>query len=95
MIPEVHQPIEAPDGRIKEHGYGCIEQRDGNYYIAGTRVSLDSIVHAFRQGESPETICQNFEVLRLDDTHPTRREGLISGRRRSQQGRCMNTRRTR
>ena len=46
-----------------------IEQRDGNYYIAGTRVSLDSIVHAFRRGESPETICQNFEVLQLEEVY--------------------------
>ena len=43
-----------------------IEQRDGNYYVAGTRISLDSIIHAFRRGESPETICQNFELLRLE-----------------------------
>jgi uncharacterized protein (DUF433 family) len=46
-----------------------VEQRDGNYYVSGTRVSLDSIVHAFRQGESPETICQNFEVLRLEEVY--------------------------
>ena len=46
-----------------------IEQRDGNYYVAGTRVSLDSIVHAFARGESPETICQNFEVLQLEEVY--------------------------
>jgi uncharacterized protein (DUF433 family) len=46
-----------------------IEQRDGNYYVAGTRISLDSIVHAFRRGESPETICQNFELLRLEEVY--------------------------
>ncbi|MFN0167439.1 MAG: DUF433 domain-containing protein [Bryobacteraceae bacterium] len=46
-----------------------IEQRDGNYCVAGTRVSLDSIVHAFRRGESPETICQNFEVLQLEEVY--------------------------
>ena len=46
-----------------------IDKRDGNYYIAGTRVSLDSIVHAFRRGESAETICQNFEVLRLEEVY--------------------------
>ena len=46
-----------------------IEQTDGNYYVAGTRISLDSIVHAFRRGESPETICQNFELLRLDEAY--------------------------
>src|SRR5438309_7769719 len=46
-----------------------IEQRDGSYYVVGTRISLDSIVHAFRRGESPETICQNFELLRLEEVY--------------------------
>lgn len=44
-----------------------VEQRDGNYYVAGTRVSLDSIVHAFLRGESPETIRQSFEILNLEE----------------------------
>ena len=46
-----------------------IEEREGNYYVADTRISLDSIVYAFRRGESPETICQNFELLRLEDVY--------------------------
>ena len=46
-----------------------IEQRDGNYYVAGTRVSLDSLIQAFRRGESPETICQNFEILQLGEVY--------------------------
>lgn len=46
-----------------------IEERDGNYYVAGTRISLDSIVHGFRRGESPETICQNFELLHLEEVY--------------------------
>src|SRR5580692_4019822 len=46
-----------------------VELRNGNYYIAGTRISLDSIVHAFRRGESPETICQNFELLSLEEVY--------------------------
>jgi len=46
-----------------------IEERDGSYYVAGTRISLDSIVHAFRRGESPETICQNFELLHLEEVY--------------------------
>jgi uncharacterized protein (DUF433 family) len=45
-----------------------IEQRDGNYYVAGRRVSLDSLIHAFRRGESP-TICQNFEILQLEEVY--------------------------
>ena len=39
-----------------------VEQRDGGYYIAGTRISLDSIVLAFKDGESPETILQSFPI---------------------------------
>ena len=46
-----------------------IAETDGNYYVAGTRISLDSIVHAFRRGESPDTICQNFELLGLEEVY--------------------------
>jgi uncharacterized protein (DUF433 family) len=46
-----------------------IERRGGSYYVAGSRVSLDSIVHAFRQGDSPETIAQNFELLSLGEIY--------------------------
>ena len=52
-------------GMAKEY----IEERDGNYYVAGTRISLDSIVHAFLRGESPESICQDFELLRLEEVY--------------------------
>src|SRR5580700_10191581 len=48
-----------------------VEKRDGSYYVADTRISLDSIVYAFRRGESPETICQNFELLRLEEVYGT------------------------
>src|SRR6266849_5476691 len=46
-----------------------IEQRDGGYYVAGTRVSLDSLVYAFRGGESPETIQQQFLSLSLEQVY--------------------------
>ena len=39
-----------------------VEERDGGYYIAGTRVSLDSVVHAFQDGESPEGILRSFPM---------------------------------
>jgi len=39
-----------------------IEERDGGYYIADTRISLDSIVHAFQAGESPEGILRSFPL---------------------------------
>ena len=46
-----------------------IEQREGGYYVAGTRVSLDSIVYAFRSGESPETIQQQYPTLSLEQVY--------------------------
>lgn len=39
-----------------------VEERDGGYYIADTRISLDSIVHAFQDGESPEGILRAFPM---------------------------------
>jgi uncharacterized protein (DUF433 family) len=46
---------------IGEH----IERREGVYYIGSTRISLDSIVYAFREGCSPESICEDFAGLTL------------------------------
>jgi uncharacterized protein (DUF433 family) len=43
-----------------------VENRNGGYYIAGTRVSLDSVVYAFLRGESPEGIGEFFPALRLE-----------------------------
>lgn len=42
-----------------------IEQHDADYYVAGPRISPDSVVIPFRRGESPETICRSFRLLRL------------------------------
>jgi hypothetical protein len=28
-----------------------VEQRDSGYYISGTPISIDSIIHAFQKGE--------------------------------------------
>jgi uncharacterized protein (DUF433 family) len=39
-----------------------IEEREGGLYVAGTRVSLVSII-VFRKGASPETILQSFPSL--------------------------------
>ncbi|MDX1979972.1 MAG: DUF433 domain-containing protein [Bryobacteraceae bacterium] len=46
-----------------------IEQRSGGYYLAGTRVSLDSIVYAFLRGQSPESIVQSFAPLDLEKVY--------------------------
>jgi uncharacterized protein (DUF433 family) len=46
-----------------------IEQRDEGYWIEGIRISLDSVVYAFLNGESPETITQNFPLLSLEQVY--------------------------
>ena len=43
-----------------------VERRNGGYYVKGTRVSLDSIVYSFQDGESLESIRQNFPALTLE-----------------------------
>jgi uncharacterized protein (DUF433 family) len=42
-----------------------VEMREGGFYVAGSRVSLASIIFAFRDGASPETIRGNFPSLSL------------------------------
>ncbi len=37
-----------------------VDERDGNYYVAGTRIGLDSIVYSVWEGQSPERILQSF-----------------------------------
>ncbi len=44
-----------------------IEQKDGGYWIKGTRISLDSVVFAFKRGAAPETIKRNFPLLTLEE----------------------------
>lgn len=46
-----------------------IEQREQGYWLEGSRVSLDSVVYAFLDGESPEGIAQNFPSLTLEQIY--------------------------
>jgi uncharacterized protein (DUF433 family) len=41
-----------------------IEERNGGYYVAGTRISLDSVVYSFERGNSPEAIQESFPLLK-------------------------------
>jgi len=40
-----------------------IEQRNGGFYVTGTRISLDSVVYSFNQQNSPERILEQFPFL--------------------------------
>ncbi|HEX3127413.1 MAG TPA: DUF433 domain-containing protein [Thermoanaerobaculia bacterium] len=42
---------------------------DGAIRIAGTRITLTTVIDTFMTGASPEEIAQDFPVLRLDDIY--------------------------
>ncbi|MDM9380222.1 DUF433 domain-containing protein [Chlorogloeopsis sp. ULAP01] len=50
-----------------------VEHRSDAYWVAGTRISLDSVVYAFRKELSPESIVQSFPLLTLEQVY-----GLIA-----------------
>lgn len=43
-----------------------VTRTDGGYQIAGSRVSLDSVVYDFLSGLSPESIVDNYDTLTLE-----------------------------
>ena len=46
-----------------------VELRNGGYYVAGSRVSLASIIYEYRDGAAAESIRQNFPTLSLEQIH--------------------------
>jgi Protein of unknown function (DUF433) len=46
-----------------------VEYRNDAYWVEGTRISLDSVVYAFRKGLSPESIVQSFPLLTLEQVY--------------------------
>ena len=48
---------------------GYIKQRNGGYYVADTRVSLDSVVYSFQRGNSPDTIQAEYPLLKLSQIY--------------------------
>ena len=46
-----------------------VEYHEGGYWVAGTRVSLDSLVYAFREGHTAESLAQSFPVLTLEQVY--------------------------
>ena len=42
---------------------------DGGWRVAGSRVSLDSVVHAYWDGMSPEAMVEEFPTLRAEQAY--------------------------
>jgi uncharacterized protein (DUF433 family) len=53
------------DKQMKDY----VTQIDGAYRITDSRVSLASVVYAWRDGLSPESIKENFPVLTLEEVY--------------------------
>lgn len=50
-------------------GKEYVEKVEGTYRVAGSRVSLDSVVYAFLGGQSPESIADSFPTLSLEEVY--------------------------
>ena len=48
-----------------------VRTSQGSWRIAGTRISLDSVVYSFCEGATPEEICQDFPGLSLARVYAT------------------------
>src|SRR2546425_9617440 len=54
--------VEAPTVPLRTDEHGVLR-------VGDTRVRLDTVITAWRQGESPEQIVENFDVLDLADVY--------------------------
>jgi uncharacterized protein (DUF433 family) len=46
-----------------------VEDRDGSFYLIGSRVPLDFIVREFQHGEHPEAIRSHYPTLTLQQVY--------------------------
>lgn len=53
----------------QERNNGYVEVDGDSYRVAGSRVSLDSIVYDYLSGLSPESIADNFATLSLEQVY--------------------------
>ena len=46
-----------------------VRDQAGRLMVPGTRISLDVLVAAFKRGESPEAVHENYETVSLGDVY--------------------------
>ena len=57
-----NRPLPDPVQHVNVDKHGVLR-------VGTNRISLDSVVYAFREGESPETIRQNWPLLSLEQVY--------------------------
>jgi uncharacterized protein (DUF433 family) len=67
ILAHARDPWEEHTRTVMEKSY--VEQRDGGYWITGRRISLDSIVYAFKRGAAPESIQRAFPLVTLEEIY--------------------------
>ena len=60
---------------------------DGVVRVGSSRVTLDTVVAAFREGMTPEGIVEQYPSLRLAETYLRERERLAAAVRRENEAR--------
>ena len=45
------------------------EDTHGTIRVGGTRVTLETVIYSYRQGDSPEEIASSFDTLKLADIY--------------------------
>ena len=46
-----------------------VQNRNGDYYVAGSRVPIGVVIAAYKRGDAPERILEQFSVLTLADVY--------------------------
>lgn len=46
-----------------------VERRDDTFYIIGSRVPLDVVIHEYKNGAPAESIASSFPTLSLEQVH--------------------------
>jgi uncharacterized protein (DUF433 family) len=67
-MPEAENRASGTTAMIPAKTYVVTDER-GALRVAGTRVSIDSVVYAYLQGHSPETIIEQYPALSLEQVH--------------------------
>ena len=58
-LPPMARQVTPPDTDLIQR------TKEGLWRVAGTRVSVDSIIHAFWRGSTPEQVVQDYDALAL------------------------------
>ncbi len=58
-----------PGPKLRPEPVPLAKDADGAIRVGGTRVTLDTVVDAFREGATPEEILQQYPALQLADVY--------------------------